>query len=275
MNNKALTLSLVMAVIAVFFVQSYVSSIEDTAKEKYGTEVVVIKASKDIKEHDTIDQTMLRLELIPKSFVEPAAVSFGSKINDPGAVSSMNALSGSIAMVPIKKGEQITYNKLTEPGIRTGLAPQITPGRRAVPIPVSEITGVSKLVKPGDRVDLVAIIDLGGGKENKIAKTILQDVVVLSVGKSVSNNVARVMEADPSGRNKVRSLAEDFNFSSVTIEVEPAQAQMIALVLTNGEISLSLRNNDDSDRVAVGATALGDVLGADAARLQRLPAARR
>jgi pilus assembly protein CpaB len=277
-NNKALTLSLVMAVIAVFFVQSYVTSIEDEAKKKFGTEVLVLKAKTDIKENDTINETMIEFALIPKRFLEPGAVSptdGGKDANKEGK--GVKAFAGTVAIVPIKKGEQITHNKITEPGARTGLAPQIAPGRRAISIPVNEISGVSKLIKPGDRVDIIGVIDTGGGKEGKIAKTLLQDVVVLSVGRRVANNIARAIEADSfGGKDKIRSLAEDTSFTSVTLEVEPQQAQAMALVINNGDtaLSLSLRNNDDTERSNIGATMVQDILGPDAARV-RLPAGRR
>jgi pilus assembly protein CpaB len=271
MNNRALTLSLLMAVIAVFFVQSYVSSIEEEAKKKFGTEVLVIVARKDIREMDTVNETMLEFKLIPKRFLEPAAISLEKKEEDKESAKTLRGLTGTIAVVPVKKGEQLTYNKLTDPSIRTGLAPQIAPGRRAVSIPVNEASAVSKLVKPGDRVDLIAISDLGGGKENKIAKTVLQDVVVLSIGRYITNNVARLVETDPAGgKDRVKSLAEDFSFSSVTLEVEPPQAQAIALLLASGDnsLTLSLRNNDDVERLNFPSTTLMDIFGAEAARVR-------
>lgn len=277
MNNKALTLSLLMAVMAVFFVQSYVSSIEEEQKKRFGTEILVLTAKRDIKEMETINETMLQFKLIPKRFLEPAAVSFERREEDKETARSLKDLAGTIAVVPVKKGEQITNNKISQPSIRTGLAPQITPGKRAVAIPVGEVTGVSKLVKPGDRVDLIAIVDPGGGKENKVARTVLQDVVILSAGRNVTNNAARLIEADPmSGKEKVKSLAEDFSFATVTIEVDPMQAQTLALLLANGDTSLSvsLRNNDDGERYNLGATTFTDLLGPDAARV-RVPAGRR
>jgi pilus assembly protein CpaB len=271
-----------MAIIAVFFVQSYVTSIEEEAKSKYGTKVLALKAQVDIKENDSITENMVEFAEIPKKFLEPAAViplegEAGEDGKEQVTSKGKRRLAGWVALVPIKKGEQITYNKITSPGVRTGLAPQIAPGRRAISIQVNEVTAVSKLVKPGDRVDLIAVIDLGGGKENKVAKTILQDVVVLSVGRAVTNNVARVIEADPyGGKDRVRSLAEDTNFSSVALEVEPQQAQTMALIQSNGDsaLSLSLRNNDDTERNAVPATVFGDVLGPDAAKI-RTPANKR
>jgi pilus assembly protein CpaB len=277
MNNRALTLSLVMAVVAVFFVQSYVTSIEDDAKKKFGTEVLVIEAKRDIKEAETMNETMVELVRVPKRFLEPAAISFEKKDEDKETSKGLKSLAGMVAVVPIKKGEQVTFNKMVEPGIRTGLAPQISPGKRAIAIPVSETSGVAKLVKPGDRVDMIAVLDMGGGKEGKIAKTVLQDVVVLAVGRNVSGNVARVLDADPfGGKDKVRSLAEDYSFASVTLEVDPAQAEQIALIMNSGDnaMDLSLRNNDDSDRQNLNSVSYLEILGADINKIPRKPASK-
>ncbi len=278
MNNKALTLSLAMAALAVFFVQSYVSSIEEEAKKKFGTAVLVVKAKKDIKEQETINEKMLELSEIPAKFLEPNAISFAKGEIEKETSQGLRVIVNNVALVPIKAGEQITTNKITEPSIRTGLSPQVTPGKRAVSVPVSEVTGVSKLVKPGDRVDLIAVLDRGSGKENRVVKTILQDVVVLSIGRHVTNNLARVVEADPyGGKEKIRPLSEDTSFTSVAVEVDPTQAQMLTLILANGEnsISLALRNNDDTERTGIAGMTADDVLGGDAARFPRGPASRR
>lgn len=274
MNNKAVSLSLAMAAFAVFFVWSYVSSIEDEAKKKFGAEVLVLKAKRDIREQETINETLVELAPIPKRFLEPASIHFEKTSEDEETAKSLKALAGTVALVPLKKGEQLTYNKITEPSIRTGLSPQVAPGRRAVAVPVNDVTGVGKLVKPGDRVDVIAVLDSGsgGGKTAKVARTVLQDVVVLAVGRNVTNNVARVIENDPiSGRERIKSLNEDSSFNSVTLEVEPAQAQMMALILANGDnsVNLSLRNNDDTEKLMISPTAMGDLLPA----MTRLPAA--
>jgi pilus assembly protein CpaB len=95
---------------------------------------------------------------------------------------------------------------------------------------VDEISSVSKLLKPGDRVDLISVIDVGsnaGGRENKIAKTLLQDVVILAVGRNVTNNLARKVDFDPqNGKTRVKSLVDFDGYSSITIEVDPNQAQL-------------------------------------------------
>lgn len=269
MNNKSLTLSLLSAVLAVLFVSSYVTSLEDQAKKKFGSEVLVLVATQDIKEMETINETMLNLRVVPKSFLEPAAISYENVEAKEEHMKEAKRIVGSIAVVPIKKGEQIAFNKITEPSIRTGLAPQISPGKRAVSVGISEVSGVGKLIKPGDRIDVIAIVGVGDRKESKVARTILQDVVVLAVGKYVANNAPRTIENDPyGGKQKVKSLAEYDGFSTLTLEVDPQQAQLIALVnsLSDNQIHVALRNNDDSDRPVMNATTFNDVSGVDTAR---------
>lgn len=266
MNNRALTLSLLMAAVAVFFVYSYVDGIEEATRKKFGTEVIVLKANRDIKEMETINETMIERKPVPKEFLEPSAIKF--EANDPDdkeVVKSMKNLVGYIAIVPIRKGEQITYSQLSEPSMRTGLAPQIAPGKRAMSFPVNDVTGVSKLLKPGDRIDIVIVT----GKDQKVAKTVLQDIVVLATGRAVTNNVPRTVEMDPNtNKEKVKSLVDDFSFATVTVEVDPTQAPTIALLGQDHDTTsvIVLRNNDDTERTNTNSVTIPDLLGADAGR---------
>lgn len=264
MNNRAMTLAILIALFSVFLVSSWVSEVEEKAQKRYGTQVLVVKAKQDIKENENITEQMITLEAIPKTFLEPNAISFERRSDDPDTQMSVKSLANTVAIVPIKKGEQISFNKITEPGVRMGLASQVTPGRRAIAIKVEEETAVSRLIKPGDRIDLIAVIDRGGGRENRIARTLLQDVVVLSVGKNVTNNIPRIFEFE-GGKERIRSLSQDISYSTITIEVDPVQAQAIVLVTGNAEnkVIISLRNNDDTERVNLGVTALTDVIDGD------------
>ncbi|RYZ65480.1 MAG: hypothetical protein EOP09_14205, partial [Proteobacteria bacterium] len=139
----------------------------------------------------------------------------------------------------------------------------------------SEQTAVSKLMKPGDRVDLIAVLDSGGsGKREKIAKTLFQDVVILSVGKSVTNNIPRevILEGN---KTRVRTLSSDTSYNTVTVELEPGQIEKLALIVASGENSIifSLRNNDDNERFNLpGATYFELLNGSEWERMRRVPA---
>ena len=276
MDSKAMLLSIVMAGFAVFFVVSSVSSIEEQAIHRFGPDVTVMVAKEDIREMDTIVETMLEPRIVPGNFVEPSAIRFSGKVNEGSEVfqESVKRLLGNVAVVPIKKGEQIAMNKISETSLRTGLAPQITPGKRAISIGIDEVSSVAKLLKPGDRVDVITVIDAGGAqgsRENKVAKTVLQDVVILAVGRNITNNLARRVDMDSqSGKSRVRSLTEYDGYSSVTVEVDPAQAQLLAAIMAGSgtRVLLTLRNNDDTDRTSVGYSRAQDALSEG-----RLPAA--
>jgi pilus assembly protein CpaB len=270
MNKNAMTLSLVMAAVAVFFVMSYVSNVEQEAKDRFGDEIMVLVAKSDIKEMSTLTDGMFDIKSVPKKFVEPTAVSFegNAAVDSPEFKKEVMRINGNVAIVPIRTGEQIAWNKITEPSLRTGLAPQVAIGKRAISIPAGEIEAVGKLVKPGDRVDIIAVLEVGsgsGGREDKVAKTIMQDVVILAIGRNITNNIPRKMDVDGKKIN-YKSLNEYDGFSSITIEVDPNQAQLLAAILagSSNKLMLSLRNNDDTDRVSFQGVRAQDAFNAGA-----------
>jgi pilus assembly protein CpaB len=217
---------------------------------------------------ETLVESMVEPKEVPTNFVEPSAIRFNKKVKEDEAdfQEEVKKLIGNVALVSIKKGEQLAWNKITEASIKTGLAPQVAPGKRAMSVLVDEISSVSKLLKPGDRVDLISVIDVGssaGGRENKIAKTLLQDVVILAVGRNVTNNLARKVDFDPqNGKTRVKSLVDFDGYSSITIEVDPNQAQLLAAIMAgNGNrLMFTLRNNDDVDRTALAPARATDAL---------------
>lgn len=273
MNNRAVTISLLMAVVAVFFVNSYVTNLEEAKKKEYGEDTMVIVAKDDIKELQTINRNMLEVTMVPAKFAQPGAIKYtkGEKKGADDEASDFKNLEGTVALIPIKKGEHITFSKISEPGVRTGLAPQITPGKRAVAVPVSDANAAGRLIKPGDRVDLYITMHAGGDPMNRLAKSIAQDVTVLATGKAIVNNVPRTIEEVNGGKEKIRSLVAQNDFNSIIVEVEPQLVPAIALAASMGPTSIQviLRTNDDTDKVNLSDVRLSTVMGVDS----RTPAA--
>ena len=261
MNNKAFTISLALAGMAVFMIYSYITSQEQSLKEKYGIETTVLIAKKNIAEMAEITDNSLTTDKKPQSFVEPGA----DKIKVQDVV-------GLIAMVPINKGEQITLNKLMQPGIATGLSRQISPGKRAVALPVDDNSAVGRLLKPGDRIDLMTTIDPpGGAKGSQMSKIVAQDLPVLAVGEYITTTAPRREEIDfTTGKKLIRNLNVEHNYNTITLEVDPQTAMSLALLRDGGSrISVMLRNSDDSERVNIPAITLLDVLGPDQSKIMR------
>jgi pilus assembly protein CpaB len=240
--TRTLWLSIGSALFAVFLMYSYSQEKKREYDEKFGTMKQVLVAKKDILEMSDIDDTMIDIVEKPVDFVEPGALS-----NPEEAISL-------VAAVPIKKGEQIVDTKLLKPGPDTGLALQVAPTKRAVTIPVDEIRGVAKLIRPGDRIDILAIVETGSGfKKSSMVRTLLQDVSVLATGVKVTNNIPRKLDE---GAKSYENLSTFTNFSSVTIELNPQEAQEIIYIMATspGSIYMTLRNPNDRAKTRVKAT---------------------
>ncbi len=239
MNNESRTLwiSLGAGLFAAFLLYSYSQEKKAEYDKAYGAMKNVVVAKVNIAEMATIDDTMLEVRERPTDFVEPGA------LQDP------EQAVGQIAGKAIKKGEQLLDSKLLLPGPETGISLQVAPSKRAVTLPVDEIRGVAKLIRPGDRVDIYAAIDTGKGMTQKReVSMIMQDVVILATGVNVVNNIPRSVEADSSGKNQVVTpLSSDTKYNSLTIEATPKEAQDLIYIISTApaNIFFTLRNPND------------------------------
>lgn len=253
MNSRAFTLSLVIAGIAMFMTYSYIEGERTSLINKYGQNVPVVVAATDINELELLDDRKVKVITVPNNYKSPNA--FTNKAD----------VFNTVATVPIKEGEQITAPRVTYPGARTGLSRQVAIGKRALSIQVDQNSAVSKLIRPGDRVDVIALINYAGGKMEKMkVKTVLQDVPVLATGLKVTNNIPLVgLKADD--EIKKMNLTTYENFNTVTMELSPYEVEkMIFLVKVGSGLYLSLRNNDDHKKELLSGTKIFDVLGEDA-----------
>lgn len=239
-ESRTLWISLAAGLFAAFLLYSYSQEKKAYYDAQFGAKKNIVVATTDIRELETINDTVVEVKDVPADFKQP------------GAVDSPELVIGQIAAVPIKKGEQILQNKLLQPGPETGISLQVAPGKRAVTLPVDEIRGVAKLIRPGDRVDIYAAIDAGKGiQQRREVALIMQDVVVLATGVNVFNNIPRMLEPGPDNKVIQTSLIGDTKYNSLTIEANPKEAQdLIYIVATSpGNIFFTLKNPNDKSPV--------------------------
>jgi pilus assembly protein CpaB len=239
MNNdsRSLWLSLAAGIFASFLLYSYSQEKKAEYDKKNGTMKTVLVAKVDIAEMQTIDDSLVMLEERPSNFIEPSPVY------------DIDSAIGQVAATPIKKGEQILTTKLLQPGPDTGISLQVAPSKRAVTIPIDEVRGIAKLIRPGDRVDIVAAIDSGkGATQKREVIGLMDDVVVLATGINVVNNIPRTFELESGGKNINQiSLAGSTSYTSITIEASPKEAQDLIYILSTSAQNLyfTLRNPND------------------------------
>ncbi len=253
MNTRAFTLALIISAFAMMMVYTYIEDQQSVIIKKYGKKITVVVAKVDIKELELIDDSKILVKTIPKSFASP------------GHFKKMSELENTIATTPILKGEQITKPRITFPGQKTGLARQVSMGKRAIAITITEKQAVSKLIKPGDRVDVLAAIDYSSGRKDlQKTMTLLQDVLVLSTGMNMTNSIPLIGVKTPRVIRKM-NLSTYSQYNTVTLELDPHQVQKMVFLLNFSGIPpyLSLRNSNDTKIMRRKSTRIFDLLGDD------------
>lgn len=268
-QNEARTfwISVGAALFAVFLLYSYTQEKSAELTKKFGAKQRVVIAAKDINEMETIDETMLQIVERPVDFIEPQATS------------DLESVVGQVALAPIKKDEQILQSKVIKPGPETGLSLQVAPSKRAVAIPISEDRGVSKLLNPGDRIDIISALDVGKGPaQHREVKTIMQDVVVLATGLRIVNELPMLYEQGKNNMIKSVTTRGDTSFATITVEASPEEAQDLIYILSvsPGSLFITLRHPSDHQKKRITETTIESLLGqvtkAVLTQQQRVPA---
>lgn len=144
---------------------------------------------------------------------------------------------GAVARSPFISGEPIRESKLIRANGSGFMASILAPGKRAIAAEISPENGASGFILPNDRVDVILTrVQKTGGIENYTSDTILTNVRVLAIDQQVE---------EKSGQRVVVGKAALF-------ELDPQQAETVALARRIGTLSLTLRSLADS--VASNAT---------------------
>ncbi|MDX6749561.1 Flp pilus assembly protein CpaB [Geminicoccaceae bacterium 1502E] len=140
-------------------------------------------------------------------------------------------LLGSVVRHPLAAGQPVSRGNLVRPGDHGFLAAVLTPGTRALSVPVNDASSNAGLIFPGDRVDLIVTHSLGdderGGQARRASETVLEDVRVIAMGRRLTGSGGD----DASGQVR-----------TTTLEVSPVGAEKVALATELGKLSLSLRS---------------------------------
>ncbi len=115
------------------------------------------------------------------------------------------------------------------------LSDRVSPGMRAVAVAVSAATTAGGFVKVDDYVDIIRVGEAGNGAAG--SSVILENVRVLAVGASMGD-VPGMNGTDVSG-----TVAA--NPGTVTVELTPQQANLLATADYEGRLALALRTRAD------------------------------
>ena len=199
--------------------------------------VPVVVAVVDLPRGGSITPEAVKIKEFPKDLIPAGAL---SKLED--------AVNRGI-FVPLTKGESVLESKLAPKGAGRGLAALIPSGMRAYSVKVPDVAqGVAGFILPGNRVDvLLSLGETSGTNETGGGSTItlLQNVEILAVDQKM----------DAPSDNKVDTK----DLRSVTLLVNPQQANLLDLGQNKGMLHLALRNLEDNKAALTKAATLLDL----------------
>ncbi len=276
-NKSAFIVSGICCLFSLLLISGFVAQRETELTAGMGERVEVVVAKRDpspeqrIEEYRLIRQDMVEVITVFKSFFQTSAV------ND------IRDVVGKSAYVAIYPGEQIVLTKLVSQDGKPVLDRQVERNMRAVTIKISPHTSVAQLVRPGDRVDVIAApnYDVGGAMIFEI-KTVIQNVVVLATGKSIQNSVPTRINKElmgnleeefqkegrkdwgGGGNDSLNTHRPDGDYATLTLQLSPEDAKHILFLSHNfgdNRLYFTLRNTADTELAKLDTTVLDDVLG--------------
>ncbi len=164
-----------------------------------------------------------------------------------GVFDRTDSLIGRVARVSIFKGEPFVPGRLAPSGTTAGLEVKITPGKRAMAVRIDDVAGLSGLIQPNSRVDvLVTLKDKQDGTNGseQVSKLFMSNMRVLSIGSEVQRG--------PDGKAMTAATA--------ALEVTPDEAERLAVAMREGAIQLVMRGYGDPDSISTDGADAGDVL---------------
>lgn len=174
----------------------------------------IVIAAKDIDTGTLLTDDALTLAEWPKANVPK------------GAFSGIAELKGRVAVTRLSAGEPLLKAELADSGSGAGLVAMIPPGARAMSIRVDEVIGVAGFILPNTFVDVVHV-DTETESKKDTSKIILEKVKVLAIAQEAYNE-------EEGGKAKI--------VRTVTLQLTPEEATLLALKTRRGSIHLLLRS---------------------------------
>jgi pilus assembly protein CpaB len=143
----------------------------------------------------------------------------------------------------VKRGDLIVPMLLAERR-EPALSERLKDGRRAITLPVDDVSSQSGMLQPGDLIDLYVSFEHLG---KHVTAPLLQGISILAVGH----------QADP-------SRGDGRGYATVTLDASPEEAVKLVAARETGRITAVLRHQEDREATRTAARGdLASLLGMD------------
>lgn len=249
---KLFTAAVVFAMLAGLGTMIYLNVLERrltkrlTPPQKEMVQVVV--ASRDLPTGSVINSSTMSVRHVPKAYVN-------SDIFTPNQFESIQ---GAILIKPLQQGKMLAQDYI-DLKIPKDFSGTIQSGHRAITIQVDEINSISGMIRPGNFIDLFTRMSLGKSSRNSSTSSgeaiipVLEDVLVLATDKhSARPNEDEFKHLSADDRRRA--------YNTLTLEVTPKEAALVAIAESRGELISILRNSSDTGGILFSQVTLTDLL---------------
>ena len=249
-KKKLLVAAILVGAFAAVLLWLYAEQLDDEHQDLIADQVDVVKSARNIPAGTPLTKDRITTEKVPRKFLPP----------NPLLESELNIYLGTPVAVNVEEGAMILTSDFSVAEVSRTLSSKIPPEERAMALAVDAISGVSGLLRPGDRVDVLGTFPIGTKEElvedaqgNKavgyVTMTLLQNVTLLAVGQEISDV--------PSGDAARRGGG---SYSTVTLSLTIDEAELVTIAQTRGKMTLLLRNREDVEVAAITKKTLREVL---------------
>lgn len=182
----------------------------------------VLVASVELRPAQALGTDSMRWQAWPQDAISSLYI---TRSEHPKAIET---LMGKLVRSRMTNGEPIFNNNLA-PGHAGYLAAILPSGKRAVAVRISAESAAGHFILPGSRVDVLHT------EGENVSRTVLRNIPVLAIDQVVD-------EATKDEKGKATLIGK-----TATLELDPAEAEIITAVQTKGTLSLSLRSLADND----------------------------
>ncbi|MDC0708809.1 Flp pilus assembly protein CpaB [Stigmatella sp. ncwal1] len=224
-GKTPLVVALVLGLLAGIVAYSAIKKKEADVRRGWNL-VPVVVAAQDIPEGSVISFEMISQRSVPEQFVTSSVVK----------PDSANYVVNQKVLVPLQAGDPLLWSQFETTKAAERLSTKVQKKGRAVTIEAKSTTSVGGWIRPNDHVDVIGTFR-DPQTDESVAVTLLQNVIVLATGKIT-------------GTTNVNLIPENQrDYTNISLLVIPEEAEILVLASELGNLTLSLRNEDDVDLI--------------------------
>ena len=245
-TKVAFAVALILAVAAVVGTKALIEGFKTEAKSQ-GYQVEVAIAAMNLKPGDIIDRD-INISVVPVA----------GRTAERGTITKRDLprFLGEPVVRPVRAGDALNELDFIKLPSEMKFTQELAENHRAMTIAVDQVTGVAGLIRPKDRVDVLATLvqtttSPGGTRSVLETITILENIPILATDSRTAEHDSMPAFMQRDGRR---------GYTSVTLSVTPEEARILTLAQaqSQGMLALCLRSPLDSS-VSVGRTSSDDL----------------